>query len=427
MPLDALAHEARWVAWRSEPRGRKVTKVPYAPTGRRAKADDPATWGTRAEAEARAKRIVNGQGGIGIQLGDLGEDKHLCGIDLDSCIAEDGELAAWAVEILRTAPTYTERSPSGRGLKLFFCTASEDVRPFLGRIGVRHDAWGTRRGVTGEAGRDHGPAVEVYVAGRFFAVTADKWPRTLDKLATLDAATLDRLAAVIPVAKSSRADGRNSADNSRSAISFRMGLAMHRTGRSFEEFSEAVRTDPRTAAWYNDKGVADGDRELHRIWQKAARARRDLPRADWISRAQRDRQDEPRPNLYNAMLALREDARVSDLFSYDDMLRAAILTRPVPGGALNAENEPFQPRPVRDPDVTALQELIQASGLEKVGKDTVHQAVDLRADERRFHPVRDYLESLGPAGCWAVNGSATTCRTSAPLGRTLLSISMGNG
>src|SRR6516164_7080057 len=263
MPLDALAHEARWVAWRSEPRGRKVTKVPYAPTGKRAKADDPATWGTRAEAEARAKRIVNGQGGgIGIQLGDFGGDKHLCGIDLDNCIAEDGALAAWAIEILRTAPTYTERSPSGRGLKLFFCTASEDVRPFLDRIGVRHDAWGTRRGVSGEDGRDHGPAVEVYVAGRFFAVTTDKWPGTPDKLATLDAATLDRLAAVIPIAKSSRVAGRNGADDSRGAISSRLGLAKHRAGRSFEGFCEAVRTNPRTAAWYTEKGVVDGDREL---------------------------------------------------------------------------------------------------------------------------------------------------------------------
>jgi primase-polymerase (primpol)-like protein len=88
MPLDALAHEARWVAWRNELRGGKPTKVPYAPDGMKAKADNPSTWGTRKVAEACASRIVNGQGGgIGIQLGDLGGDMHLCGIDLDSCLS----------------------------------------------------------------------------------------------------------------------------------------------------------------------------------------------------------------------------------------------------------------------------------------------------------------------------------------------------
>jgi len=61
-PLDLLADEPRWVAWRNEDRGRKPTKIPYAPKGQRAKADDPSTWGTRAEAEARAAKIINGQG-----------------------------------------------------------------------------------------------------------------------------------------------------------------------------------------------------------------------------------------------------------------------------------------------------------------------------------------------------------------------------
>ena len=34
------------------------------------------------------------------------------------------------------------------------------------------------------------------------------------------------------------------------------------------------------------------------------------------------------------MMALREDARISDLFSYDEMMRAPILLRPAPGGAM---------------------------------------------------------------------------------------------
>jgi primase-polymerase (primpol)-like protein len=105
--LDALASEPRWVAWRIEIRGDKPAKVPYAPQGGRAKADDHSTWGSRAEAEARAARIVDGQGGgVGIELGGLGGDTHLAGIDLDSCLSEEGALAPWAEAILSAAPTY---------------------------------------------------------------------------------------------------------------------------------------------------------------------------------------------------------------------------------------------------------------------------------------------------------------------------------
>jgi predicted P-loop ATPase len=391
--LGFLAGKPRWVAWQNESRGGKGTKVPYAPDGRKGKADDPATWGTRPAAEARAARIVNGRGGgIGIQLGDLGGGVHLGGLDLDSCIADDGELAPWAAEILTAVPTYTERSPSGRGLKMFFYAATADVRPFLDQIGVAPDHWGTRRSVPGRNGGDHGPAIEVYFARRYFAVTDDRRLEAPDKIATLDAGTLGRLAKVIPPVRSTGSKGRNGADNSRSAVAFRIGLAIHRAGRSYEEFCEAISTDPQTSGWYTEKGLVVGGRELRRIWQKAG-AKTGAPGLDWHSKAQRDRQNEPRPNLFNAMLALREDARISDLFSYDEMLRAAILNHSIPG-AMHSENEHFEPRAVRDTDVTAVQELLQASGLEKIAKDTVHQAVDLRARECSFHPVRDYLNSL---------------------------------
>jgi hypothetical protein len=76
-------------------------------------------------------------------------------------------------------------------------------------------------------------------------------------------------------------------------------------------------------------------------------------------------------------LALREDPRIAELFAYDDMLRAAVLMMPVPGKVI--EPSDFSSRPVRDHDVTALQELLQQWGIETVGNDVVHQAVDLRA------------------------------------------------
>jgi putative DNA primase/helicase len=272
MPLEALAREARWVAWRNESRNSgKPTKVPYAPYGGTARADDPSTWGTRAEAEARATKIVNGQGGgIGIELGDLGGDAYLAGIDLDSCLGADGTVAPWAEAILSAVPTYAEVSPSGRGLKMFFYVESHDVRPFLNGIRAQRGQWGVRRDVPGEDARDHGPAVEVYLSNRYFTVTGNKWPGAPDELRWLDGANLDRLAVLIPPGKPAGSSHGNGADNSRSAIAFRKAAALKRAGKTFEEIREALRADPETADWVREKGDAHAGRELGRIWNRAA-------------------------------------------------------------------------------------------------------------------------------------------------------------
>jgi hypothetical protein len=101
------------------------------------------------------------------------------------------------------------------------------------------------------------------------------------------------------------------------------------------------------------------------------------------------------PNLASAMTLLRHDSAVADLLAYDEMLDVTMLMGPVPArdsshGAPNA----FEPRPITDTDVSAIQEWLQLKGLKKIGRDTTHQAVDLRARERAFHPVRDFLGGL---------------------------------
>src|SRR6266850_924019 len=83
-------------------------------------------------------------------------------------------------------PTYTEISPSQRGLKLFFYCTSGDVRPFLDRINVNPDQWRFRRSVLGANAGNHGPAVEVYLALRYFAVTGERWLHGPDKITLLD-------------------------------------------------------------------------------------------------------------------------------------------------------------------------------------------------------------------------------------------------
>jgi predicted P-loop ATPase len=122
-------------------------------------------------------------------------------------------------------------------------------------------------------------------------------------------------------------------------------------------------------------------------------SREDMP--DWAERCLKDDRENIIPNLANALIALRADPDLAEAFAYDEMSCTSILRRaiPVAPGGESAGAGPF-PRAVRDADVSQLQELLQHLGLPKIGKDQVHQAVDQRAMERAFHPVRDYLTGL---------------------------------
>jgi hypothetical protein len=273
-PFDALAGARRWVAWRNELRGegdaRKLTKVPFGRDRRPAKADDPSSWLTREEASDLAQFIANDLGGgIGIQLGDVGDGTYLIGLDLDSCLDDQQRLAPWAAEIIRTACTYAETSPSGKGVKLFAFVAANDVRPFLAAIGVSAANWGTRRSVPGQDGGNHGPAIEVYCGLRFFAVTNKRFGLLPEQPARLDDAALRRLAKLVPPAGrrggSTRSHG---ADNSRSARAFGAGRALRRAALTYEQMCDALRShpDPGIREWISEKGDRDDGRELRRIW-----------------------------------------------------------------------------------------------------------------------------------------------------------------
>ncbi len=114
--------------------------------------------------------------------------------------------------------------------------------------------------------------------------------------------------------------------------------------------------------------------------------------AAWLARCITEgRDDTPVPNLSNAMLALREDPALAKAFRYDEMACTTLLTVALPGEHVAPVAEP---RPLCDEDVTAVQEYLQLAGLARMGRDTVHQAIEQRARERRFHPVRDYLNGL---------------------------------
>ncbi len=116
--------------------------------------------------------------------------------------------------------------------------------------------------------------------------------------------------------------------------------------------------------------------------------------ADWLRGCLCDERGRVQPILANLMIALRSAPKIAEAFAYDEMLRAPLLMRALPAAPVGENDVGPYPRPVRDTDVSQLQEVLQHAGMPKIGNDTTHQAVDLRAQERAFHPVRDYLEAL---------------------------------
>jgi len=145
----ALRALPQWVGWKYIERDGKPTKCPVnVRTGAMADSTDPSTWAPFDEALA-AYGQSSDLAGVGFVFAAGG---GFCGVDLDDSIdPSTGQLKPWAAEIAGKLNSYTEISPSGRGVKVFLRAAKPGAR--------------CRRGY--EDGE-----IEIYDSGRFFTVTA---------------------------------------------------------------------------------------------------------------------------------------------------------------------------------------------------------------------------------------------------------------
>ena len=131
---------------------------------------------TRQEAERAALELLTGgrQGGVGVVLGRVIERRYLCGIDLDTCRNPEGELEPWAATELELFGTYAEISPSGGGAKAFFLMEEGERRAALAALGQNGKGGQQFGAVWKRNNRKHAPGVELYLGGRWFAVTGDR-------------------------------------------------------------------------------------------------------------------------------------------------------------------------------------------------------------------------------------------------------------
>jgi len=111
LPPD-LIQTASFCCWQYEQREGKLTKVPYNPrTGTRAESNNRDTFAPFNIAYAEADRYS----GLGVGVFD-----NLCAVDIDHCISEDGTISDMAQDIINTMDAYTEKSPSGTGIRILF-------------------------------------------------------------------------------------------------------------------------------------------------------------------------------------------------------------------------------------------------------------------------------------------------------------------
>lgn len=152
---ESLKRSGLFCLWKYEqrPGADKPTKVPYQPNSptTRAESNNPATF---SDLQTALTHLGDFDGlGIGIFDG-------IGGIDIDNCITKDG-LSEMAIDVIRTMDSYTEKSPSGHGIRIFF-NASDfvyDSKVYY----IKNDKLG----------------IEVYLPGmtrRYLTITGDTAP-----------------------------------------------------------------------------------------------------------------------------------------------------------------------------------------------------------------------------------------------------------
>lgn len=140
---NELKQYKQWVCWKYIMVNGRKTKMPVTPNaGRRARTNDPDTWGSYEDAVEMGKYYD----GIGFVF--TAADPFV-GIDIDHCKNGD-DLLPFAKTLIDSCNSYTELSPSGNGIHI------------IGKGKLPHSVGGRRSEV-----------IEVYESTRFFTVTGN--------------------------------------------------------------------------------------------------------------------------------------------------------------------------------------------------------------------------------------------------------------
>lgn len=450
-----LMERRQWLVWRYEPHEqhpeKKPLKVPYYPqggkrTGGQGGDADRRRLGTFSEARAAAAGGDFDGVGFAFLPGD-----GLVGVDLDGMVDGDtGEVSPTLQGIVEACASYTEWSPSGKGVHIV-CTLPAEVAEALEAEGKRTTFKSNAKGV------------EVFSGRQYFTFTGRRYG-DLGDLADIDLKTMRRLwvtvkgkasevAALPPVpAQPAKAGGVSLAQRIASveeALGFldadeydqwiKMGLALHELGAAgfaaWDAWSarsakySAAECAKRWATFTPDKitlGTLFGqaqDAGWVPPWEKAkqrkARAKPAQPPSghpagdgppddgapppaeapagggggppdeDWSEWLIYRSKKEISACLANAELILANAQPWQGVIGYDEFAETTVFRERLP----NSPGGPSSGQWTDLMDARAAVALQRAWQVE-FSPATVGQAVELVAQQHRFHPVRDALEAL---------------------------------
>lgn len=192
----AMRERQQWLLWRLEhdPKRPKPLKVPYYVNGAKRSGDlgGEADRAKLASFDDALARLGQSARFAGLGFAFLGDD-GLVGIDLDGLVdADSGEMRADHLQAIEACASYTERSPSGRGVHVI--------------VAGKVDSFKSDRA-----------GVEVYCGGRYFTCTGDRWPGTPADVQPLKGYALAYLQQLVQAGKDADRADREKADRERAA------------------------------------------------------------------------------------------------------------------------------------------------------------------------------------------------------------------
>jgi len=267
-----LADLAKKPIWAAREKG---GKAPLTADGHNASNAEPATWTKRAAAARYS-------GEVGLMLGDFGNGLTLCGLDLDSCLDDEGLPTPEAFAVLREFHSYTEVSPSGRSLHVLFLVRDETHAWLAREMQKRNKEWqlpfkqpGQHREMKLARGHQFLTVTDKVLRGGalkdFDIKTLKIVSIPTDRLRVIGTKTLrwfiEEAGPAYAGKGGAKAGARRPRDGDRSARLLALAGKTQREGRSFEAFKEAAWADDDAAGHLNDQ--QHPERALQRAWKKS--------------------------------------------------------------------------------------------------------------------------------------------------------------